>query len=84
MDAQIEPTILSETLLREFSNFLEAVPARRLSRGLRNVFIAYVREEMNIGFQLFFDDFVRDLDLLFDLLDVIEDEYKLPVIKDNS
>lgn len=81
MDEQEEHQ-LSDNLIKEIGNFLEAVPASRLSKGLRVMFIAYVRSEMKTGFQGFFEDFVRDIDLLFDLLDLIEGGDKSTSIKD--
>jgi hypothetical protein len=74
MDDQQEYPNISETLMRGIRNYLEGVSAKRLSRGLRSLLMAYLRSEMDIGCADFFEDFIVDLDFLFDFLDLIEDE----------
>ena len=81
MEGQNKYPEISETLMRGFRNYLEAVSANRLSRGLRIILMVYLRSEMDIGCAVYFQDLIVDLDFLFDFLDLIEDYYKAAELK---
>ena len=66
---------LSEAYIREVLNFIEYAPPRRLSKGIRNIFLIYLLED--IGQPNDFTDTVGDLLFLFEFLDASEKEAKL-------
>ena len=65
---------LTKKLIEEFDSFLEYVSPERLSRNLRNLFISHLEYEKD--HPLYFDDLIGDLYILFQLLDLSEDEMK--------
>jgi len=67
---------VSSTILENFLTFLELVPAKRFRKGLRTLFLTYIRSEMSKGFEDYFEEFIIDLKVFFELLDTIEEEYQ--------
>lgn len=66
---------LNKRLSEAFIHFLEYHPAKRLSKNLRRVFIEYLSHQ-DVGVSIYFEHTVRDLEGLFDLLDIAEEEWK--------
>lgn len=67
--------VLNKRLSEAFIHFLEYHPAKRLSKNLRRIFMEYLRHQ-DVGVSIYFDETVKDLEGLFDLLDVAEDEWE--------
>lgn len=66
---------VNKNLAAAFIHFLEYHPAKRLSKNLRRVFLEYLRHQ-HVGVSIYFEETVKDLEGLFDLLDIIEEEWK--------
>lgn len=66
---------ISKELKREFKEFLEYHPAKRVNRNLREVFTNYMQHALD-GVPLNMDDIIWDISCLMELLDVAEDETK--------
>lgn len=66
---------VSKNLKREFKQFLEYHPAKRVNRNLREVFVAYMQHTLD-GVPLNMDDVIWDISSIMELLDVAEDETK--------
>lgn len=70
-----EAFALSPTLQEEFLRFIEYHPAGRFSKNLRNMLLEFLQFDGAIEAG-YLDDLLYDLEGLFALLDVIEDEWK--------
>ena len=66
---------VSKKLRREFKEFLEYHPAKRVNRNLREVFVNYMQHTLD-GVPLNMDDIIWDVSSLMELLDIAEDETK--------
>lgn len=64
---------LSENLTKEFIDFIDSVPAKRLSRNLRNLLLQYLATHKD-GHSFDLDNLLIDMLSLFELLQAIEDE----------
>jgi len=74
--------VLPDELLSSLRAFLSSVRVDRFSKNLRNLFLSHIYNEMNVP-SLDLEEFVLDLQSLFELLDAAE---KAPVqrITDSS
>jgi hypothetical protein len=66
--------VLNKKLSEAFIHFLEYHPAKRLSKNLRRFFLEYLRHQ-DVGVSIYFEETVQDLEGLFDLLDIAEEEW---------
>ncbi|MBO9730778.1 MAG: hypothetical protein J7623_19210 [Chitinophaga sp.] len=66
---------VSKPLKKEFKQFLEYHPAKRVNRNLRRAFVSYIQHTLD-GVPLDMDDIIWDISSLMELLDVAEDETK--------
>jgi hypothetical protein len=71
-DSAGEPK-LTEQAKQLFLTFLSLVDLRKLDRGLRNILLHYLQNEE--GTELWFDELMPSLRLLFSLCDDMADEY---------
>jgi hypothetical protein len=77
---QLPKAVLNRKLQEAFIHFLEYHPAKRLSKNLRRMFMEYLRYQ-DIGVSIYFEETLKDLDGLFDLLDIIEEQWKTNSLK---
>jgi hypothetical protein len=70
-----EEPALSQALQAAFIEFLQQQPAKDFSRNLRRMLIEYLMSESGRS-SVYIVDTLAGLDLLFDLLDVAEEEWK--------
>lgn len=68
---------LSKPLKEAFKTFLEYAPAARLNRNLRKMLTAWLLSGNECA--LYYEDLLIDLEWLFELLDVAEEEYQNPI-----
>ena len=73
MDSQATNEV-DDQLQRSFRNFIEAVPANRLSKNIRRLLLVYLRCQSDIGTENYFQELINDLEIFFDFLDDVEDE----------
>jgi len=66
---------LSKLLKKEFRQFLEYHPAKRVGRNIREVIMHYMQHSLD-GFPLNMDDILWDFTCLMELFDVAEEETK--------
>jgi len=71
MKKDFNPAI-SKELLKAFCQFVEQHPAKRISRNLRKVFMAFLESSLNV-MPINLDDIIWDIECLMELLDAIED-----------
>lgn len=64
---------ISKRLLKEFTQFIEQHPAKRVNRNLREVFMTFSEASLDV-FPLNMSDIIWDIRCLMELLDVAEDE----------
>ena len=67
---------VNETIIKEFEVFITCVSAKRLSRDLRRVLLAFLRCSYNNDereLPEFTGIFLLEIDILFDLLEVIDE-----------
>lgn len=69
--------LLTKPLRDEFQHFLEYHPARRFSINLRTMFLEFLMCDGSIEAS-YLQDILYDLDGLFDLLEVAQNEWKVP------
>lgn len=70
--------VISQSLLEQFERFYEYHPARRLSRNLRSMLLEFLMYDGSTEAE-YLRDLMIDLDGLFSLLDVMEEESEKPV-----
>lgn len=70
---------ISQRLLKEFTQFIEQHPAKRVNRNLREVFMTFSEASLDV-FPLNMNDIIWDIRCLMELLDVAEDEAGDPTI----
>lgn len=66
---------ISKRLKREFNQFLEYHPAKRVNRTLREIWMRFLEQSLP-GYPLNMDDMIWDISCLMELLDMAEDETK--------
>jgi hypothetical protein len=71
--------VISQRLLEQFERFYEYHPARRLSRNLRSMLLEFLMYDGSAEAE-YLRDLMIDLDGLFSLLDVMEEEAERPAI----
>ena len=64
---------ISKKLLKEFTQFIEQHPAKRVNRNLREVFMTFSEASLDV-FPLKMTDIIWDIRCLMELFDVAEDE----------
>ncbi len=67
---------LNQTIIKELDVFLEVVPAERLSRGLRDLFLIALAQEPDILLGWPFEKMPEDLFFLLQFLDAAAEELK--------
>ena len=73
-------SVLSPRLMEAFERFVEYHPARRLSVNLRSLLLEFLMYDGSPEAE-YLQDLVVDLDGLFQLLDVLEEEGKGAVVE---
>ncbi|HZY82836.1 MAG TPA: hypothetical protein VFE50_25120 [Cyclobacteriaceae bacterium] len=71
--------VISQRLLEQFERFYEYHPARRLSRNLRSMLLEFLMYDGAAEAE-YLRDLMIDLDGLFSLLDVMEEESDRPAL----
>ncbi len=71
-----ENSKLNNTIIKELDVFLEVVPAERLSRGLRDLFLIAIAQEPDILLGWPFEKIPEDLFFLLQFLDTAAEELK--------
>jgi hypothetical protein len=71
--------VLSKPLKEAFINFLERHPTKRFRKNLRRMLIGYLMEDSGRE-SIYIYETLLDMDGLFELLDVVEEEWK-PVVQ---
>ena len=70
---------ITPKIAKELEALLDYHPARRLSRGLRSLFMDYLITNGQLGefneLPSYFDDLVYDLNALLEFLDVADEEW---------
>ena len=59
----------NEILIRQFLDFINNHPPSRVARHLRTILLEYIAQELDTGLPIDFDDTLREMFALFDLLD---------------
>ena len=62
---------LPQPILQLFQDFVENYPPQQFSNCLRRVLLDYMKKYVSTGFPPYFEDFLRALSDLFDLLDKV-------------
>jgi hypothetical protein len=65
--------VLNKTLKEAFIQFLEYHPAKRFSKNLRRMLLMHL-SHMEAVESIYLDETLRDLEGLFNLLDIIEED----------
>lgn len=65
---------LTKKLKNQFQEFLVQHPPKRFRRNLRSMFFDYLGSTIDSGPPIYFSDLIHDLDGLFELLDVAEQQ----------
>jgi hypothetical protein len=66
--------ILTKTLKEAFIQFLEYHPAKRFSKNLRRMLLMHLSHIEAVE-SIYLDETLRDLEGLFNLLDIVEEEW---------
>ncbi|MDQ0108485.1 MULTISPECIES: hypothetical protein [Chitinophaga] len=66
---------ISKELEKQFNEFLEYHPAKRVNRSLREVFMTYASYSLNVV-PLNMEEIIWDMQSLMELFDMAEDETK--------
>lgn len=74
-NAQSKGPALTAKLQEAVIDFLNYHPAKRLSKNLRRLLIEYLRHQGTME-SIYLPETLRDLEGLFDLLDVVEEEWE--------
>lgn len=67
--------VLNKTLKEAFIQFLEYHPAKRFSKNLRRMLLMHL-SHLEAVESIYLDETLRDLEGLFNLLDIVEEEWK--------
>jgi hypothetical protein len=67
--------VLNKTLKEAFIQFLECHPAKRFSKNLRRMLLMHL-SHLEAVESIYLDETLRDLEGLFNLLDIVEEEWK--------
>ena len=67
--------VLNKTLKEAFIQFLEYHPAKRFSKNLRRMLLMHLSHIEAVE-SIYLDETLRDLEGLFNLLDIAEEEWK--------
>jgi hypothetical protein len=67
------PTGLKQEVIQAFATFTQIVDPKLCARNLRQLFFEFLKTEDCAG-QEYFADLIFEMDAIFDLLQVIEDE----------
>jgi hypothetical protein len=73
--AQSKEPALTAKLREAVIDFLNYHPAKRLSKNLRRLLIEYLRHQGAME-SIYLPETLKDLEGLFDLLDVVEEEWE--------
>jgi hypothetical protein len=63
---------MDKQLIKEFDTFLTFVYIPKFNKNIRNVFLTYLRWELDEGFENFVSTHISDLEIFFAFLDSIE------------
>jgi hypothetical protein len=69
-----ESSIKPSKNLNNAGVFLDFIPATRFSKSLRRLLLCYLKHELSTGIEDCFDDMIRDLEIVFNVLDEVEKE----------
>lgn len=72
---QPKKPVLTTRLQEAVINFLNYYPAKRLSKNLRRMLVEYLRYQGAVE-SIYWPETLKDLEGLFDLLDVVEEEWE--------
>lgn len=73
--------VLSKPMQEAMIRFLEYHPAKRFSKNVRKMLLEYLMSDGAVE-NLYFNDLLYDLEGLFDLLDVAEEEWGNSLVND--
>lgn len=71
---KIKEPILTKAMQKAFIHFLEHHPAKRISKNLRRVLVEYLMQN-EAGQSIYLCEILMDLHGLFELLDIVEEEW---------
>ena len=65
---------MNETLFKEFSNYLQTVPRGRVKSNLLKTILLLIKYRKEEGLPPYMGEFLTDLNILFELLDAMDEE----------